>query len=99
MKEKSQDGSMKYNIKQSNDLTKIHIQDVGKKKEELLDAFSLCQQGKCGCPTDEYLKLMSISIDEKENGITLKLVPKEGQDLDLAELEKCLNYTIKVLEE
>jgi hypothetical protein len=88
---------MKYDIKQSKDQIKIHVQDVGKKKEELFDAFSLCQQGKCGCPTDEYQKLVFMSIDERENSITLKLVPKEGQDLDLAELEKCLNYTIKTL--
>ncbi len=86
---------MKYKIDINEFGIDIHINDVKEKKEQLLEAFQDCQQGKCSCPTDEYKKLDSLEIDDNDQQISLHLKSKIGSniDIDIEEIKKCMAYT------
>jgi len=64
----------------------------------LLEEFSNCQQGKCSCPTEEYKKLESLTVETFEHKISLTLKPKADQNFDINEINKCLNYTSNKVE-
>jgi len=84
---------MKYNINENDSGLAIHIDGVKGKKEELLQAFQECQEGRCSCPTDEYKKLDSLKIEHGEETIDLHLTAKAGTKIDKSEINKCLDYT------
>lgn len=67
-------------------------------KAKLLEEFSNCQQGRCSCPTEEYKKLESLTVENFENKISLTLKPKAYQNFDINEISKCLNYTSNKVE-
>jgi hypothetical protein len=58
-----------------------------------LEAFQECQEGRCACPTQEYSKLDSIEIENNDNQIHIKLKSKPDEQIDEAEIAKCLEYT------
>jgi len=84
---------MKYKIDEKESGIDISVTDAKGDKQELLDAFRECQEGRCSCPTDEYKKLASLEITQDEAEIQLRLKPKDGEVIDKAEIEKCLSYT------
>ena len=84
---------IKYNLKKSGNGVVINVETDNQPK--LLQAFQECKDGKCTCPTDEYKKLKSLSINEGEGEITLQLVAKENETISLSEIEKCLEHTKK----
>jgi len=73
----------------------IDVADVKDKKEELLEAFNECSEGRCTCPTEEYKKLESLDIADGDDTIQLVLKAKAGEHIDTNEIEKCLDYTRK----
>lgn len=84
---------MKYKIDENESGIDIAINDVKDKKEKLLEAFQECQEGRCSCPTEEYIKLESLEIDDNEENIRLRLKSKDGSKIDIEELNKCMEYT------
>ena len=91
---------MKYEVSTSQNGLIINVEVPDKRKEKLLEEFSNCQQGKCSCPTEEYKKLESLSVENFEDKISLTLKPKLDQSFDINEINKCLNYTSsKIVEE
>ena len=89
---------MKYEVNISESDLIINIEIPDKHKEKLLEEFSNCQQGKCSCPTEEYKKLESLTVENFENKISLTLKPKADQNFDINEINKCLNYTSNKVE-
>ncbi len=73
----------------------IDITDVEGKKDQLLEAFHECSEGRCTCPTQEYEKMETLEIADTEDSIELSIRAKEGTKIDTKELEKCLEYTRK----
>ena len=71
----------------------IEISEIAGKEERLLEAFQECREGRCSCPTDEYLKLDSLEIENSAGTISLRLKAKKGRKLNTTEIQKCLNYT------
>ncbi|WP_428622844.1 hypothetical protein [Sedimenticola sp.] len=71
----------------------IEIADATEKKAALLEAFQACQEGRCGCPTEEYSKLESLTIEADGDAIKLHLKSKSGEAFDESEISKCLQYT------
>ena len=65
---------------------------------KLLTELNNCQQGKCSCPTGEYKKLESLTVETNENKVSLTLKPKSGQSFDVNEIDKCLIYTSNKIE-
>ena len=84
---------MKYKIDQKESGVDISVVDAEDHKQELLEAFRECQEGRCSCPTDEYKKLASLEVVQDKEGIQLHLKSKDGEVIDKSEIEKCMDYT------
>ena len=84
---------MKFKIDKNEEGIEVSVDDVKSKKDTLLMAFQECQEGRCSCPTEEYKKLESIQIEQREDSIQLRLKSKQGVELDKSEINKCLEYT------
>jgi len=84
---------MKTKITDKKDGVEIQVGEIGEGSDELLAAFKECQEGKCSCPSQEYEKVKSLSVEQSKEGITLSVKAKAGQQIDIAEIEKCLEHT------
>lgn len=90
---------MKYEIKENENSLDINIDNIKGKKEKLLQAFQQCQVGSCSCPTEEYKNLDSLEIEDNDGTIQLHLKAKQGQKFNAEEINQCLEYTAKCVEE
>jgi len=86
---------MKSKITKNNHGIEINITEVKGKKEELLEAFQECSEGRCSCPTQEYEKVETMNIIDTENNIQLSIKSKDNEVIDTNEIEKCLEHTKK----
>ncbi len=86
---------MDAQIKKTENGIQIDITDLEGKKDQLLGAFNECSEGRCTCPTQEYEKVESLDVSGSDEAIQLTIKAKEGEDIDTAEIEKCLEYTKK----
>jgi hypothetical protein len=85
---------VRYRIEQPAESTvAIELTEIGGQQDRLLAVFAACQAGECSCPTNEYRKLDSMSIEQREDDITLRLEPEEGESFDLSQIAACLDYT------
>jgi len=82
-----------HRIEQDGDGLSITVEGVKDQKEQLLEAFQECQEGRCSCPTNEYQKLETLEIKSDEDSVHLLLTAREGESFDREEIEKCLEYT------
>ena len=87
------EGFVKHIVKTDSDGLTIEISEIAEKKGQLLSEFQACREGRCSCPTDEYMKLESLEITARTGMISLKLKSKTGQVFDSSEIEKCLDHT------
>ena len=71
----------------------IELSEIAGKEERLLEAFQECREGRCSCPTNEYLKLDSLEIKNSAGTLSLRLKAKKGRKSNTTEIEKCLDYT------
>lgn len=76
----------------------IQVTDSGEHADQLMVAFRECQEGRCSCPTQEYEKVESLSVEQSDEGITLSVKSKKGQQIDIGEVEKCLEHTKQRIE-
>ncbi len=90
---------METKIKTTENGIEIDIKQVEDKKDQLLEAFQECQDGRCTCHTEEYKKVESLHIDAGADSIKLSIKSKPEQVIDTAEIEKCLEYTKKRVSE
>ena len=77
----------------------IDVTDLDDKKEQLLEAFQECSEGRCTCPTQEYQKVAALDVIDSDGLIQLAITSKPDQQIDTAEIEKCLEYTKKRVSE
>ncbi len=71
----------------------IDVTDLEGKKEQLLEAFQECSEGRCTCPTNEYEKVEALHVTDSDDAIQLSIIAKAEQQIDAAEIEKCLECT------
>lgn len=85
----------RYAIDQDTDGLTIRVTDTGVDKDRLLAEIQDCREGRCDCPTDEYDKVESLSVEnDGADDITMRLVPKPGQWFDESEIDACLQHTL-----
>ena len=84
----------KYTISANGPSVAIELTGVAGRQTELLEAFGECQEGRCSCPTDEYLKVAAMEVRPTADRIAIKLQAKPGTILDTAEIAACLDYTV-----
>ena len=82
---------MESNIIKNNGILEVTLKNIGEAKSRVLESLSLCQAGKCNCQTKEYEKLEKMEIEEGDNNLVIKLYPKDGMDLDINEVNKCID--------
>lgn len=85
---------MRYEITEHQDDVEIRVRETGEHAPQLLDSLQGCQQGRCGCPTDQYERLEQMTIRTEIDELTIRLHPREGQRLDTGELQACMDYTL-----
>ena len=90
---------MKSKITTNKNGIDINITELDGKKEELLEAFQECSEGRCTCPTQEYEKMETLNIVNTEKIIQLSIKSKDNEVIDIKEIEKCLEYTKKQVSE
>ena len=83
----------RYRIEEEGPSVAIELTEVAGQEGELLQTFSECQAGQCSCPTDEYLKLAAMEVEQDQDVIRLRLDPKPGEEFDISEIAACLDYT------
>jgi hypothetical protein len=71
----------------------IRIEDLGEKQPQLLQALQECAEGRCRCPTSQYERLQKIEIAPLDGVVQITLTPKEGESIDRAAIDRCLEYT------
>jgi len=73
----------------------IRVEAPPEKQAALLDELAKCAAGTCSCPTPQYEKLQSIDVDAQASSVTIALRAKAGEQIDVADIEKCLDHTAK----
>lgn len=86
---------MEAKIKPTETGIQIDVTELEGKNEQLLDAFQECSEGRCACPTNEYQKVQKLDILGTDDMIRLSITAKPDEQIDTAEIEKCLEYTKK----
>jgi len=84
----------RYRMRKGRSGVSIELTDVAGQERELLEAFGECREGRCSCPTDEYLKVASMDVQSHDDRIDIRLEPKPGEDLDTSEIAACLDHTV-----
>lgn len=85
---------MRYQITHAGDDVEIQVQDTGESAPQLLAALQECRDGRCGCPTDQYDRLADMAIQVGTDEVAVHLHAREGEPLDVGQLQSCLDYTI-----
>lgn len=84
---------MKHTIEQTPDGLRISAEAPHDKQRRLLDELAKCAAGTCSCPTPQYEKLSAIDVKAEPSGVTVDLKGKPGEQIDGADIEKCLQHT------
>jgi len=54
-----------------------------------------CAGGTCSCPTPQYEKLSGIDAKPTVDGVLVDLKVKFGEQVDVTDIEQCLDHTAK----
>ena len=85
----------RYRIEKRTTGIGIELTDVGDKQDALLSAFNDCAEGRCSCPTNEYEKVASMTVEGGKDQIDIKLEAKADREFQVSEIAYCLAHTIK----
>lgn len=89
---------MKYKVTEIDDGINISVSDIKEKNDKLLEAFQECKEGRCSCPTEEYMNMESLEIKNDGDDFLLHLKAKKGSKINKSEINKCLDYTAERVE-
>lgn len=88
---------MKYRIEKRKDGVAISVDAAVSEQGKLMEAFQACSEGRCTCPTEEYRKLDRLHVEQRGDALALRLTARDGEVLDVAEIERCLAHTASSL--
>lgn len=86
---------MKHAIERTADGLRISASVAPEKQQALLDEFAKCAGGTCSCPTPQYDKLNSMVVSAQPSGVTVTLTTKPGEQIEVADIEACLDHTAR----
>lgn len=84
---------MDYSIKQNSGGINIKARVQANQQQQFLEELQKCAQGQCTCPSPQYEKLQSIEISHDATGVSVDLKAKAGQNIDEADIARCLEHT------
>jgi hypothetical protein len=83
---------MKYIITHRDDGVDIDVADLDEGKEELIEAFQACREGRCSCPTQEYEKVEAFEIHNAGESIHVSIKTRQGENIEQSEIANCLEH-------
>ena len=86
---------MKSTIEQTSDGLRIRATVPEDKQGALMEELGKCACGSCSCPTPQYEKLSAIDLKTTAEGVTVDLKVKPGEQVDVADIQKCLDHTAR----
>ncbi len=86
---------MEAKIKPTDTGIQIDVTQLEDKKEQLLEAFQECSEGRCTCPTQEYQKVENLEVIDSGDTLQLSITARKDEHIDTAEIQKCLDHTKK----
>lgn len=89
---------MRYDIRDEDGRVQVRVEEVRGRSLQLLAALQDCQEGRCGCPTNEYDRLAAMEVGGGEDEVRVRLDPKPGERLDAEQVVACLDYTLSQLD-
>lgn len=89
---------MEYTIGHAGDEVTIDLSGTAGRTPQVLGALHECQEGRCGCPTDQYEQLAGMDIATTEDQIRVTLRPRQGAALDTDAVRACMEYTVQQAE-
>lgn len=84
---------MKHTIEQTVEGLRISAEAPKAQQQGLLAELAKCAAGTCSCPTPQYEKLSAIDVKAEADRVTVDLKVKPGEQIDAADIEKCLTHT------
>ncbi len=84
---------MKHTVEQTADGLRISAEAPQDKQQGLQDELAKCAAGTCSCPTPQYGKLSAIDVKAESGGVTVDLKVNPREQIDMADIEKCLQHT------
>lgn len=86
---------MKHVIQQTAEGMRIQASVPPEKQRALVDELNKCASGNCSCPTPQYDKVSAVQVSSGPDSVTVNLAVKPGEQVDVADIEKCLEHTAK----
>lgn len=86
---------MKHTIEKTPDGLRISAEAPQQKQKTLLDELAKCAAGTCSCPTPQYERLAAIDVSADPDGVTVNLKVKPGEQIDAADIARCLEHTAR----
>lgn len=83
-----------YTVTRKPNGLQIHVQNTGGQEQGLLHALQECQDGRCSCPSAEYVKLQSMQVTVTPDTVDVDLQARSGTDLDPVAVQNCLDYIV-----
>ena len=84
---------MKSTIEKTADGLRIEATVSQDRQSALMAELGKCATGSCSCPTPQYQKLSAIELKTSPEGVTVDLKVKAGEEIDVADIQKCLDHT------
>jgi hypothetical protein len=89
---------MDYTVRSHVDGVEIDVPDPGDQRAALIEAIEAICEGTATCPTDEVRKVSSIRVEDQPLFMAVTLTPREGEHLDLVEVERAVHYAVEHVE-
>ncbi|HMX11220.1 MAG TPA: hypothetical protein PKE61_09970 [Burkholderiaceae bacterium] len=88
---------MKHRIESTDGGLCIHADVPPERQQALLDEFAHCAAGTCSCPSPQYAKVEALAVTPGADGVTVELQVKPGEVIDMADIERCLEHTGRLI--
>ena len=88
---------MKTSVSQTDNGVQIRATVAPDKQQALLEEFAKCASGTCSCASTQYDRVELVDVAVQASDVTVNLKVKEGQTMDAAEIERCLDHTASLI--
>ena len=84
---------MKHVVEQTTEGLRIQASVPKEKQQALVEELNKCAGGNCSCPTPQYEKVTGVQVSSGPDGVTVNLTVRPGEQVDVGDIEKCLDHT------
>jgi hypothetical protein len=89
---------MDYMVRSREDGLHIDIPEPGDHRAALIETIEACCEGTCDCPSDEVRKVSSVRVEDGPLYMSMTLTPRDGQPLDIVEVERTVHWAVEQVE-